>query len=64
MLPSDEVVGDELQQAAPHLRAGLRAYAKPTGDHFDHWAKTAKVTEKEKNFVKKLSDLLVSESEW
>ncbi|MPC28492.1 Nucleoporin NUP188 [Portunus trituberculatus] len=58
VLPSDEVVGDELQQAAPHLRAGLRAYAKPSGDHFDRWAKTAKVTEKEKNFVKKLSDLL------
>lgn len=60
VLPSDEVVGDELQQAAPHLRAGLRAYTKPSGDHFDRWARTASVTQREKEFVKKLSDLLVS----
>lgn len=57
VLPSDEVVGDELLRAAPHLQAGLRAYAKPSGDHFDHWAKSDAGTQ-EKDFVKKLSELL------
>lgn len=60
VLPSDEVVGAELQLASPHLRIGLAAYSKPSGDHYQTWAQTAEATQAEKDFVKKLSQLLVS----
>lgn len=58
VLPSDEVVGVELQLAAPHLRAGLAAFMKPSGDHYTKWSQTAEATQSEKDFVKKLSQLL------
>ncbi|XP_042241516.1 nucleoporin NUP188-like [Homarus americanus] len=58
VLPSDEVVGAELQLAAPHLRVGLAAYKKPTDNHYKTWADTAEATQAEKDFVKKLSQLL------
>lgn len=60
VLPSDEVVGAELQLAVEHLRHGLSAYADPSGDHYEKWEKTAQVSKAEKAFVKKLSVLLVS----
>ncbi|XP_045596083.2 nucleoporin NUP188 isoform X2 [Procambarus clarkii] len=58
VLPSDEVVGAELQLAAPHLGAGLGAYAKPSRDHYEKWSQTAEATQSEKDFVKRLSQLL------
>lgn len=58
VLPSDEVVGAELQLAVEHLRLGLSAYADPSGDHYEKWEKTAPVSKAEKAFVKKLSALL------
>lgn len=58
VLPSDEVVGAELQLASPHLRIGLAAYTKPSGDHYQTWAQTSEASKAEKDFVKKLSQLL------
>ncbi|KAK4289871.1 hypothetical protein Pmani_027800 [Petrolisthes manimaculis] len=56
-LPSDEVVGAELQ-AATILRTGIRVYQKPTPGDYDTWAKSSKVSQTEKTFVKKISEKL------
>ncbi|KAK7069539.1 hypothetical protein SK128_020409 [Halocaridina rubra] len=58
ILPSDEVVGEELQSATEHLRLGLLAYEKPSGNHYDEWSKSLDVGPKEKDFVKKIFPLL------
>lgn len=58
-LPSDEVVGAELQ-AATILRTGIQVYQTPASGDYDAWAKNSKAAESEKKFVKKISEKLVS----
>ncbi|XP_064083813.1 nucleoporin NUP188-like [Macrobrachium nipponense] len=58
ILPSDEVVGEELQLATQHLQLGLCAYEKPSGSHYEDWAKSADIKPNEKEFVKKIFPLL------
>ncbi|XP_076066581.1 nuclear pore complex protein Nup188 [Oratosquilla oratoria] len=57
ILPSDEVVGEELEAAAPHLRAALGSY-KPAEKSVEAFNKESKLASNQKDLVAKLSKLL------
>ena len=59
ILPSDEVVGEELEAATDHLKAGLLYYKPYTKEDHDLWAGKTKLKENQQSFIARVAKMLV-----
>ena len=60
ILPSDEVVGEELEAATVNLKNGLLHFEPFTQEDHDKWIKQVKLKDNQKSFVARLGKMLVS----
>lgn len=61
VLASDEVVGEELENAASHLQEGLMFYKTWSEEDHKSWCIKSKVKKEQQEFVCKVGKLLVCE---
>uniref|UniRef100_A0A6A7FUA9 Nucleoporin NUP188 homolog n=1 Tax=Hirondellea gigas TaxID=1518452 RepID=A0A6A7FUA9_9CRUS len=58
ILPSDEVVGEELEAATANLKAGLLFFQPFTQEDHDTWVNKVKLKDNQKTFVLRLAKML------
>ncbi|RXG57160.1 Nucleoporin protein, partial [Armadillidium vulgare] len=63
VLPSDEVVGEELENAADHLKEGILFYKQWSEDDHKLWCSKTKLKKEQQDFVHKVGNILDVSSE-